>query len=371
MIRFLLISLTFYCYCDAAAAAAAASVVTDGETHTVPSRVVLVEKIGDPENCHYVLGSVHDQPIESYIPNEDLRAKLFGCSKVFSERESLTQAKLKEFIKGGGVLAELTREFPSIAAAEERHWVDIFYEDAEKVKTTLSFFDKDKPIVGYTVTDLQKAFETFIIFFKSKESVLRGLPECWGIAYISLLSKGGRFLTVDEEEKPSSELDGGIVDIFRKNGKQTGELETVKDLIEHSFKASNNFTKDEGFDEILMYTLLMAKAMGLTKITEAASPVETTTVFSANHSGSKEGNIFQGISNRDKVIAESILRHVKEDTASGLFIAGANHLPGVLDHLTPWFEKNGYNISFVRQKEEAPGYEFIEASLEDGVYSYG
>ncbi len=373
MIKFLLISLTFYCYCDAAAAASAsASMITDGRVHTVPSRVVLVEKTGDPENRHYILGSQHDQPIKSYIPNEALRDELFECSKVFSEREKLTQARLKEFMGGGGVLAELTREFPSTAVAEEKHWVDIFYEDAEKVEKMLSCFGKDKPIGGYNVTDLQKAFETLKVFFQSKESVLRELPECWGIAYISLLSRGGKFLKVDEKEKsPLVSFDRSIVDIFRDNGKQTGELETLRDLVEHSFKALNNFTEGKGFRQILMDALLIAKAMGLPEFTEATLPVETTTVFFAKHSELIEGAFFQGVSSRDKVMAKSILRHIKEDTGSGLFIAGASHLPGMLDYLVPWFEENGYSISFVRQKEEAPGYEFIEASLEDGVYIYG
>lgn len=328
----------------------------------IPSRIVRIRKPGGV--THYLMGSVHKESIKDYIPNESLKELLFGCDRVFFERASSKQSEDEDIS-----LLFLKKDDPDESSEKaEPEWLDIFLDKAKAYKE--NFTERPK---------LLKVFEGFIESYEKKREQAKDIPEDWGIASIFVKGVSGIGQTESEEKgegeegsKTDEELEDQIEDIFKKAGKPIGDLETKQQLILSMFEGQRFFTENSEKDINSLLAVIiygMSKRLGLYEDSSEDEDVEN--VFQPNTTGAPEDFLDRGGLKRDGLFAESMLKAIQDKAdQSSLFVVGVNHIPGILRAVSSRFEENGYEISFIRETDAAPGYYFDDIGFTGTTYEY-
>lgn len=333
----------------------------------IPSRIVRIRKPGVV--THYLMGGIHEESINDYIPNESLRGLLLDRNRVFFERAASEEGEDEDvslsFLKKENSGEPIERE--------ELEWLDIFLDKAKTYKEKL-----------VTRPEVLKLFEKFIKSYEKKRGQAKDVPEDWAVASIFVKGLWGIGVSKEEDEEASKikeELEDQIEDIFKKAGKSIGSLETEKQFMENMFKGVRLFTENNEEDINFLFSVVtygMSKRLDSDKDSsedeedeEGEEDDKVETVFFPNTTAVPEDFFDRRTRKRDALFAENILKAI-EDKAdqSTLFVVGVNHIPGILSVISPVLEENGYEISFVREAEGNPGYEFVDVDFDGTTYEY-
>ncbi len=328
---------------------------------------------------HFLLGSVHSQSTEHYIPNENLLCELRKQNKLFLEREmDLVHEKTWKALRDLNEEAE--------ASEEGKNWWDFLSEEDDDDSE-----DEESDEVSKLGSNRLKEF------FKPRKEIVRSFREDWGIAYMSMLSLW-RFWDVDALDDPTlfdlseedievkkpvqTSFEDELEEKYRADGKKIGYLETSRTFFQDVFQGLR-FITDEGDKEEkrkdLDYFSYLINTM-ITNIGEEKSDGEedlspktdyievdgeevVENIFLPNEYIFEDNYIDRGFRRRDIRMAESMKESMEMDDMDALYIVGANHVFGILTKLSPWLEEKGYTFSFLRQTEDGSGFKFVKAAL--------